>query len=172
MRKIEMKKILIVLCVIVVLILGFLYARRVSPIFNFLFPPSDKFVPLAAAKLDLAKQGLKVELPFRPKYPGGHRLDLEVQKYDPEIPFKGKFLLNVCIKDQNKHAVINRTVSGPVTSFWGNEKKGFTLLSFVVPGQIGLGENGAVEIIILTPDADFAKTYGDAKFVINKDSDE
>lgn len=166
-----MKKTLIILSLIAALIFGFLLARRTSPVFNFLFPPPDKFVPLATTEINLAKQGLKTELPFEPKYPGEHQVELEVQRYDLGAEFKGKFLLNVCIKNQRNRVVINRNVAGPISSFWGNEKKGFVLQSFNVPRQISLGENGTVEVTILTPDVDFKQTYGDAKLVVSKASD-
>lgn len=167
-----MKKIITVGCILIVLISGFIYARRTSPLFNLLFQPSDKYVPLAVKEVDLSKQGLKIQLPFKTKYPGSHQLDLEVERIDFGTPFKGHFLLDVCVKNKKNEPVISKKVAGPSSSFWGPQKKGFLLQSFVVPDQIGRGENGIVEVTITIPDANFANIYGSAKLAVNKGSDE
>lgn len=156
----------------VAIAVGFISARRTSPFFNFLFPPPDKFDPLASAEIDLSKMGTKVELPFKPKYPGNHQLDLEVDKLDLGAQFRGRFLLDLQIKNNKNETVITGKVAEPSSTFWGNHKRGFTLKSFVVPSQIGLGENAVAEITIIKPDADFEKRYGHAKLAVHKGSDE
>lgn len=167
-----MKKPLLISCLVVAIIVGFISARRTSPFFNFLLPPSDKFVPLASAEIDLSRKGMKVELPFKPKYPGNHQLDLEVEKLDLGAQFRGRFLLDIQIRNKKNETVITGKVAEPSSAFWGNHNRGFTLQSFAVPGQIGLGETAVAEIRIITPDAEFAKIYGQTKLAVRKGADE
>jgi len=157
-------------CILVLVVVGYVYARRTSTLFNLLLPPSDMFISLATKEADLTKTGI-VQLPFQPKYPGSHELDLEVDKLDFGKPFKGKILLEISVKNQKGEAIISKKISEPASSFLGTEKKGFVLQSFVVPDMIRLGEKGTVEISVTTPDRDFFSTYGSAKFAVNKGGD-
>lgn len=166
-----MKKPVVAGCILILLVVGFVCARRTSTLFNLLFPPSDMFVSLATKEADLTKPGLKIQLPFQPKYPGSHELDLEVEKLDFGKPFKGNILLDMSVKNKKGEVIITSKMTGPTSSFLGTERKGFVLQSFLVPDQIGLGEKGTVEITIITPDADFPRTYGNAKFAVNKGGD-
>lgn len=154
----------------VLIVISYIYARRTSTLFNLLLPPSDMFISLATKEADLTRTGI-VQLPFQPKYPGSHELDLEVEKLDFGKPFKGNILLDVSVKNEKNESVINRRVAGPTSSFLGNERKGFVLESFVVPDQIGIGEKATVEVTILTADPDLMGTYGSAKFAVNKGGD-
>jgi hypothetical protein len=166
----KMKKSIIGGCIVVLVVIGYVYARRTSTLFNLLLPPSDMFISLATKEADLTKTGI-VQLPFQPKYPGSHELDLEVEKFDFGKPFKGKILLDIIVKNQKGEAIISKKINEPASSFLGTEKKGFVLQSFVVPDIISLGEKGTVEISVITPDSEFFGTYGNAKFAVNKGGD-
>lgn len=165
-----MKKTIIGGCILVLIVVGYIYARRTSTLFNLLLPPSDMFISLATKEADLTKTGV-VQLPFQPKYPGSHELDLEVEKLDFGKPFKGKILLNIIVKNQKGKAIITKNISEPASSFQGTEKKRFVLQSFVVPDMIEFGEKGIVEISVITADSEFFGTYGNAKFAVNKGGD-
>ncbi len=165
-----MKKSIIGGCILVLVVVGYVCARRTSTLFNLLLPPSDMFISLATKEADLTKTGI-VQLPFQPKYPGSHELDLEVEKLDFGKPFKGKILLDISVKNKKGEAIITKKITDPASSYQGTEKKGFVLLSFLVPDVIDFGEKGTVEISVITPDREFFSTYGSAKFAVNKGGD-
>lgn len=60
----------------------------------------------------------------------------------------------------------------PYGSFWSAESKGFPLVSFDVPTDLGIGETGTIEVTVSVPDPDFPKTYGAAQLVVRKGTDE
>jgi len=165
-----MKKLLATICVIGMLIASLFYARRTFPCFNFLFPPQDMFQALASSQVNLALVGNAVLLGFKPKYPGNHELDLEVDKLVLGEPLKGKLVLSVLIKNQKKEQV--KAKVRPYESFWSPQSKGFPLMAFDVPKDIKIGETGTVEVTISNPDPEFFKTYGAAHLVVRKGSDE
>jgi hypothetical protein len=164
------KKAAVVIFVIALLVAGFFYARRTSPFFNFVFPPQDMFQPLARKQVDMALAATKLQLEFKPEYPGNHELVLEVEKLDPGVQLKGKLVLAVLLKN-NRGERIN-TKGRRYGSFWSATSKGFPLKSFDAPSDIGIGETGTVEVTISSPDPEFSKTYGTAHLVVQKGSDE
>lgn len=165
-----MKRFTIIFCMIAISVGIFFYARRTSPIFNFVFPPQDMFHPLAKSESDMTQRGSKVQLEFKPKYPGNHELDLVVEKLDPGESLKGKIVLSVLLKNA-KNKQIN-TKMRPYGSFWSVESKGFPLVSFNVPTDLEIGETGTVEVTVSDPDPDFPKTYGAAQLVVRKGAHE
>jgi hypothetical protein len=165
-----MRKIIIVAAVFGILLVVFTLARRNSPIFNFIFPPHDKFQPLAVKEVDLTRQGNTVTLQFQPKYPGNHGLDLEVENLDPGAQIKGSLTLSVIIKNNKNEQIAAKPAS--FSNFWSEKHKGFSLFTFSVPEAVKIGEIGTVIVTVTTPDIRFTEKYGSAHLVVTKGSDE
>lgn len=164
-----MKKAVLISSLIAVVVTAFFYARRTSPFFNLLFPPHDLFQPLTSSDVNVARVGDHVSLTFKPKYPGNHDLDLEVEKLDPGVVPKDLPGFSVMIKNSKGQPVKGRVQ--PYGSFWSERFKGFPLVSFSVPEDIKIGERSTIEVSVSKPDLAFTKTYGSARLVVSKGSD-
>lgn len=165
-----MRKLIVVVGVLGILVAVFMFARRNSPMFNFVFTPHDMFEPLAAKVVDLARQGNTITLHFSPKYPGNQCLDLEVDKLDPGSPIKSTLALSVTIKNGNGNQIQTKPAS--FSNFWSEKYKGFSLVTFRVPEDLKVGESVTVVVTVSSADTQFTEKYGSTHFVVRKGADE
>lgn len=147
--------------------------RQHSPMFNFIFSPSDLYLPLAAADVDLSQENRTFTLQFENKYPGLHWVAIQVEKPTTTGEgYSGAFVLNLEIS-HDKTPLVKETIKGPGNPFWGGpNRSGFALHWYRSPADIPLGEQLTATVTVVQGDAAFQKRYGGGKLVVSKLSDE
>ena len=168
-----MKKGILLVLVITVLAALHYHWRETSPLYNFLFSPSDLYSNLVKTNFDLTKKGFTKKIIITNKYPGNHWIALLVNKPTKTgDKYDSDFKVKITIKNKT-NVILEKIVSD--SSFWfygGKNNSGFALLSYKSPNILPLGIPLNIEIKVLTPSKNFEKKYGKQFLVVEKFSDE
>ena len=170
------QKVITIISLIIIAVGGYLglqYLHKNSPIFNFFFTPKDLYSPVVCSNFDLSKNN-NYQLSFTNKYPGGHNLEILVEKPTKILDkYVTEFKIRVIISAEDKKIVNTVVTEKNISSFWGGENNsGFAIYRYRVPSDLPQGKLLKATIQIEMSDEDFYEKYGKQKLCFTKHSDE
>ena len=152
---------------------GTQYLRKLSPMFNFVFPPEDIYQCLSEIPFSTSSAGKLYECSFTPKYPGYHSIELIAAKPLKVMePYEAAFLVDIAIKDEEGTVLVEEKATPPYSPFWGTNDSGIKLLNFKASENVPLDKPLTACIRVKTMDGAFEEKYGPLTLRIMKISDE
>lgn len=168
-----MKKILFLVACSSALWLGVSAAARhayflpgYGALLNLLFPPDDKWIPLASTKV---QKGIRdYEFTVAHKYPGNHEVKISIPRQNGLEPLPTELTVALEIEHEGKLR-IKRSGSG--NSFWGVERQGVAFGRYSFPQDLSSREKVVCRVSIAGDVDSLLDRYGDVIVTIAKATD-
>lgn len=161
-------------CIIFV-IFGFLYAiiAKDFVFFNYLFPPTNFYKPLAESPVRFDEKGSLLKCSFANKYPGKHALLAYTESpIQMEDSFSETINATITVK-QNENLIYEKNISNSRSWIKNSDgKTAFYLFNYSVPEDLPKNQKLFIEVVLLEKNYNIGKKYGKTIAVLKKISDQ